>query len=83
MAQHADPTRVNKPKSGARSVYPWNDWTDGEWWRLKQGADYPTSTPTFQSVARNYARRNGFKLTTQLADDGTFIKFTRKEAPRD
>ena len=80
MAEHADPTRVTKPKSGARSVYPWSDWTDGEWWLLKQGADYPTATKVFQSVARNHARRHGYTLQTQLTDDGTFIRFTRKEA---
>lgn len=77
MAEHADPKRVIKPKPGARAVYPWNEWTDGEWWVLRQGTDYATTTKTFQSVARNHARRHGLKLETQLTDDGdgTFIRF--------
>lgn len=80
MAEHADPKRVIKPKPGARAVYPWTDWTDGEWWVLTRNTDYTTTTKTFQSVARNYARRHGFKLETQLTDtgDGTFLRFTRK-----
>jgi hypothetical protein len=78
MAEHADPTRVKKIRPGARATYPWSTWTDGEWWRLREGDDYVTTTTTFQSVARTYARRNGFKLETQLTEDGTFLRFTRK-----
>lgn len=79
MAEHADPTRVEKIKPGARATYPWATWTDGAWWRLREGTDYVTTTITFQSVARTFARRNGFKLETQLTSDGTFVRFTRKE----
>jgi hypothetical protein len=78
MAEHADPTRVTKIRSGARAVYPWPTWTDGKWWRLREGDDYAIETQNFQRVARNYARRNGFKLETQLTSDGTFVRFTRK-----
>lgn len=78
MAEHADPTRVERVKPGARAVYPWADWTDGKWWRLYQGTDYPTETPIFQSTARNYARRNGFTLEVQMTPDGTMLRFTKK-----
>jgi hypothetical protein len=77
MAEHADPTRVEKIKPGARAVYPWTSWTDGEWWRLHQGVDYATRTPVFQSTARNYAKRNGFLLETQMTADGTLIRFKK------
>lgn len=77
MAEHADPSRVTRIRSGARATYPWPSWTDGEWWRLREGDDYSTATPVFQSVARNYARRNGYTLETQLTEDGTFLRFTR------
>jgi hypothetical protein len=80
MAEREDPHRVEKIRPGARAVYPWASWTDGEWWRLYQGADYPTTTQVFQSVARNYARRHGMRLETQLTEDGTFIRLTKKEA---
>jgi len=77
MAEHADPARVERVKPGARATYPWTPWTDGEWWRLYQGVDYPTETPVFQSTARNYARRNGFTLEVQMTPDGTLIRFKR------
>lgn len=80
MAEHADPNKVIKPRRGARAVYPWNEWTDGEWWILTRGTDYTTTTRTFQTVARNYARRHGFTLETQRTEpgtDGTFLRFTR------
>lgn len=80
MAEHADPTRVEKIKPGARAVYPWPTWTDGKWWRLYEGSDYTTTTQVFQATARNYGRRNGLKLETQLTADGTMIRFTPKES---
>lgn len=79
MAEHADPSRVDRIKPGARAIYPWASWTDGQWWRLYEGTDYITTTPVFQSVARNHARRNGLKLECQLTPDGTFVRFTPKE----
>lgn len=78
MAEHADPSRVSKIRPGARATYPWGSWSDGEWWRLREGADYATTTTTFQSVARSWARRNCFRLETQLTEDGTFIRLTKK-----
>lgn len=78
MAQHADPSRVDKIKPGARAIYPWASWTDGEWWRLVEGSDYTTTTKTFRTVARNHARRNGLRLTSQQTEDGLFVRFTKK-----
>jgi hypothetical protein len=83
MAEHADPSRVTRIRSGARAIYPWNEWTDGEWWRLYEGTDYTLSTDSFQRVARKYAHRNGWRLTTQLTEDGTFVRFTRPENDSD
>lgn len=76
MGEKADPTRVEKISPGARSIYPWADWTDGEWWRLREGDDYAITTQSFQRVCRKYATRNGLKLETQLTPDGTFVRFT-------
>lgn len=76
MAKPTDPSRVKTIRSGARAVYPWATWTDGQWWQLQQGADYTTQTAVFQATARNYARRNGFRLEVKLTEDGTLLRFT-------
>lgn len=79
MAEHADPSRVEKIKPGARATYPWVSWTDSEWWRLYQGVDYTTTTATFRTVARNWAKRNGYKLASQQTPDGILIQLTKKD----
>jgi hypothetical protein len=78
MAEHADPTRVKRISPGARATYPWPTWADGQWWRLREGVDYTTTTKSFRVVARNWAKRHDFKLTSQQTEDGIFIRFTRK-----
>lgn len=80
MAQHADPTGVPKKKRGPRPRYSWNEWTDGEWWYLRQGSDYEVGTESFRSTAANYGLRHGFQLTSQATADGIFIRFTPKES---
>lgn len=78
MAQHADPTGVPKKRLGRRPRYDWASWTDGEWWRLRQGVDYHVGTESFRSTAATHGNRHGLKLTSQATDDGIFIRFTPK-----
>lgn len=78
MAERADPSSVPRPRPGRRK-YPWHEWTDGDWWRLKRGADYKVTDDAFRSITFTHARRNGLKVRTRLYDGGIFIQFFQEE----
>ena len=79
MAQHADPTKSGQRKPGPRPKYQWDTWMDGEWWRLSEGDDYKITTISFRSIAHSHGARHGYRLHTQLADDGIFIRFVKRD----
>lgn len=44
--------------------YNWEDWADGRARVFVRGEDFSCEVQSFQSIARQYAKRNGLKVRT-------------------
>jgi hypothetical protein len=46
----------------SRSKFDFSQWANGEAWKFVKGADYDSSTETFRSNIKRWAKLNGFEL---------------------
>jgi biotin operon repressor len=46
----------------ARSIYPWDDWLDGDPWRAARGTDFQGSVRNFRHTLRQAAKRRGIQI---------------------
>lgn len=46
--------------------YPWEEWTDGQTWILKQGEDFDCTIPSMRAIVHAKARELEQKVTTKL-----------------
>lgn len=62
-----------------RVVYPWTDWTDGQWWSVVKGEDFECSASAMRSVLSTHAKRHSMTvkvikrldvLVFQFSDNG-------------
>jgi hypothetical protein len=67
-----------------RGSYPWDTWTNGKPWLVRQGVDFPCAIVGFTSSLRSYARRNRFKVRVRVNAEAKQVKFefTKLEAPK-
>jgi hypothetical protein len=49
-------------KRGRPALYPWDEWTDGQVWKVTEGIDFKISRNSFRSSLVNHATRNGYTL---------------------
>jgi hypothetical protein len=60
------------PQPRVRSKYDFSEWADGQTWKFVRGADYDSSTATFRSNVRRWAKAHGFAVECRPypAEDG-------------
>ena len=69
------------PQRGRPRTYPWDVWTDGSAWRLREGEDFEVSSASMVSTLHKHAERAGLVVTTVRTDDGVEFQFSeRREA---
>lgn len=63
--------KVNSlPKANyGRGKYPWDEWLDGDVWRLTAGEDFGALPYAFRVNAYAVARKRGLKVSVQLEDE--------------
>lgn len=70
-------------KGPGRSKYPWNEWTDGATWRIRQNSDYTISTANMQISLHMRARSKSLSVQTEKFTDhdgeGLVFQFTPNE----
>jgi len=68
------------------SRYPWDQWANGEQWKLKQGEDFHVGTKSFRGAAWQHARSNNLGLSTSVVreDGATYmvVQFSKSESDR-
>lgn len=66
---------------GAKSKYPWGEWTDGQWRLAVPGVDYTCKDATFAfNVYQQGYRRGLVAQTRSLPGKGIMFRFiTKKE----
>lgn len=64
-------------KQNARMTYPWETWTDGQWWHLEQGVDFYVEAGTFRTQAKTWGKNHGYIVDARVTegDDGVVVCF--------
>ena len=63
------------PARASRRIYPWNRWTDGTVWRIRQGEDFEVSPESMASMIRVRAKTTGLTVATRVHDDVVTFQF--------
>jgi hypothetical protein len=80
-AQATEP--VNRSKAGfdlLASKYPWDKWTDGRVWEVKEGVDFTCSVNIFRSVVYSHAYRKGLVARITARGGRVRLQFKRRAA---
>jgi hypothetical protein len=50
------------PERTSRSKFDFSRWADGQAWKFVRGEDYDSTTETFRSNVKRWARDNGYEV---------------------
>jgi hypothetical protein len=62
------------------SKYPWNKWTDGRVWEVKEGVDFDCPVNIFRSVVYSHAYRKGLVARITARGGQVRLQFKRRAA---
>lgn len=73
--------RITYPPSRIEDKYPYDEWFDGDVWRLKMYEDFFVHPGSMQSAVYQAARKRGLKVRTHIptTDDALYIQAYKKE----
>lgn len=77
-------TRLDEAPRVARGLYGFEQYTDGNWWVLSNGEDYPSEhdTQRVRESAKAWARRHGYRLASRKVDDESIaLQFIADQVP--
>ena len=73
------------PERVTRSKFDFSPWTDGRAYKFKRGEDYDSTTETFRSNVRRWARDHGYEVDLRaypaLDREGREVPLTKADAP--
>lgn len=69
MAELLEKFEHQRTRQG-KSKYPWQEWLDGNPWKLEAGVDYNCMAQSLVSSASKFAQRNGFGVRSSISEDG-------------
>jgi hypothetical protein len=72
MATKLEEFDFEATKRGAKSKYPWDDWSDGSIWQIESFEDYDCETASMVASIRAQASKRGLRaqvLITYAADN--------------
>lgn len=72
------------PDRPRRSRFDFSEWADGRAWQFVKGEDYESSSDTFRSHVRRWAKANGREVDVRLVPatgrDGAPVPLTKEDA---
>jgi hypothetical protein len=72
------------PPRTSRSRFDFSAWADGQAWKFVKGSDYESSTETFRTNVRKWARQHGYEVEVRpypaVNADGDAIPLTKSDA---
>jgi len=71
--QQYDRQEESEIPSGRPAIYPWDDWFDGQIWRLTRGEDYEIPTSGMMSYIRKMAAEREFDTSVYIHDDNKIV----------
>ena len=69
------------PRCGKISLYPWDQWFDGQVWKLEEGVDFKGTVFMFRRGLSAKASLKGGKVATRSDGKFLFIQFTKGVTP--
>jgi hypothetical protein len=79
--------RVDSFEDAGQRRYPWQEWTDGSIWEIKQGEDYDVATENMRVNLHERAKRQGAVVKTKKVGDegweGLRFQFMARELVSD
>ncbi len=69
--------RIHDPPED--SGYPWDEWTDGKWWRVTRGVDYQCSTQSLQAYLYRVALKRQLSVQSKREGDLLMFRFRKVE----
>jgi hypothetical protein len=72
--------RLTYPPSQIEERYPYDEWFDGDVWRLKMYEDFYVHPGSMQSAVYQAARKRGLKVRTHIptTEDALYIQVIKK-----
>lgn len=67
-------------RSGPPQIYKWDQWLDGQWWRLKAGKDFNCSVDSMADMFRRNARKLGWIVEVHKEEDAIVVRTKAKIA---
>jgi hypothetical protein len=71
------------PARASRSRFDFTQWADGQAWRFVKGEDYESSTDTFRSNVKKWAKSQGFEVELRafpaVDRDGNELPLTKAD----
>ena len=61
-------------RKSSHDGYPWDDWLNGQIWKLKKGEDFHAKSRSMVCNARVRAKKSGKQLRTATFDDYLVIQ---------
>jgi hypothetical protein len=72
MAEPVDGS--NLFKHGRPVKYPWDEWFDGQSWKLTQGEDFHCTVDGMDSTIRAHAKRHGFEVRVKRSGKNVWLQ---------
>lgn len=63
------------PARASRRIYPWERWTDGSAWRIRQGEDFDVEPESMATMIRSRAKAEGLAATARVNGDVVAFQF--------
>lgn len=61
-------------KRGRPELYPWDEWFDGQVWKLIRDVDFAASPDGFRVTVAQAARRRGMKARIRIREDDVYVQ---------
>jgi hypothetical protein len=65
-------------KVGRNDGYPYDEWFDGQVWKLYQGVDFDCGLVSMRVNLYNAARKRGIKIRTSMRVDAVILQRERE-----
>ena len=87
MAKRLNDYDFVRKRGGPAPIYPWDQWTDGHVWRIKEGADFKCSSGSMVVYLYHQAKERNLRVRTSREPgkggqpDHVVFQFWKDEPP--
>lgn len=79
MAEKLDDFNFTRKGRQSATPYHWDDWFNGEIWKLTQGEDFSITAASFGTCVYPAAYRRGLRVRVNVRGDTVILQAYKKE----